>query len=142
MAQENPRSSYASVPWERARAQAANGVTALVADITEESRSHFGEALAKVAEQRVRQGFRIFDMHHVIDVAEHVMRDFYHQEYTDLAERLAAIERIHDVLVRARNMLAEAYLHATETVVSEQTVIVKQLSAPLIPITKVSSCCL
>lgn len=110
------------------------GLKAVLADIEEDTPHHLGDMFAVVSEQRVRQGFQLHDIQGMLRVLDRVLRDLCCDGYPDLAERLVAIERCHAVVSSAREGAFASFIRATQIVLGQQLDIVKQLSAPILPI--------
>jgi rsbT co-antagonist protein RsbR len=131
---EVTKNGYGPSLSEHSRLIATVGVKAILADIEEVNPHHLGDLLAGVAEQRVRQGLQLHDAQRMLRVLDRVLRDLCCDGYPDPKERLMAIERCHAVVSAAREAAFEGFVRATATVLGEQLEIVKQLSAPILPI--------
>lgn len=128
------RGMYGSLTHAELRPRVVVGLKELLRDLSEQDPHYFGDFWARISYDRARQGYRIDDMQLAVTIAEKVAREIFIEQITDPDERLAAVERLMEIITQARVALSDAFINASEEVIHEQAAIVEELSSPIIPI--------
>ncbi|MBC8074846.1 MAG: STAS domain-containing protein [Chloroflexales bacterium] len=108
---------------------------AVLADLQQESNSHFAAYLARVGQQRVEQGATVRDIISGFTIGIDAVSVFFSQRFQHDMQALSWwFERIHHISQAAAIALSDAMLTAREQVIYAQSTLIRDLSTPIIPL--------
>lgn len=127
--------SYQSLSRQQLEGAILAGFNAFGEDLRHDSDSHFKKHWEKIAVIRVEQGGRLEEVSRGIVTSAQMLDQHMRAALGDDLEALNWwISRLHDILTEGLLTLGGVFITARESMINEQTMQLRELSTPLMPI--------
>ncbi len=127
---------YATLTPEQLHPRAVKVLEYLGRDLNWETEEpqFYAENYVQIGYDRAREGHTIQDLQQGIIVITDTVRNLFLREIDSVEERMAAVDRLYAATHIALRAASDSFTRAYTEVLQERTVLVEQLSSPILPI--------